>query len=433
MNKRNAVSLLLAITIALASLLSLSSCSIGFLERQVYSAEINSTGELIITYTNGEKDNLGKISNDTTNITVNSEGGDVSAATNAGLVSAVTVTANFTTTTSNGGFFPGFGGSSTSSYSSEGSGVIYKLDRDSGSAFIITNYHVVYDSASNTDDGVSDDIEVYLYGREYTDLAVPATYVGGSLYYDIAVLYVENVAALQSSVYNSVSVADSDELFVGERAIAVGNPEGYGISASLGIVGVTSEYITMTAADEYTPVTFRVIRVDTAVNSGNSGGGLYNDKGELIGIVNAKIVKSTVENIAYAIPSNVACAVADNIIDNCFNKDNKSVKRAIVGVSLGISDSIAVMDEDSGMLKIVEQVGVTEVDNGSPAHGKLKVGDLIKTVTVGGETTTVTRRYHLIDEMLKARVGDTVIIGVERNGKEIEVEINITEDCISNY
>ena len=62
----------------------------------------------------------------------------------------------------------------------------------------------------------------------------------------------------------------------------------------------------------------RVIRVDTAVNPGNSGGGLFNSKGELIGIVNAKIISSDVENIGYAIPSSVAINVADNIINHTF-------------------------------------------------------------------------------------------------------------------
>ncbi|MBQ8303209.1 MAG: trypsin-like peptidase domain-containing protein [Clostridia bacterium] len=431
--KKRFIGSALILTLILTSLFSLSSCG-NMSYGGVTDAEINEYGELVIFYDNGLQQNLGVISNSTTNLTVENYGGDSSSAASKGLVSAVTVTSNFEKTVKNsyGGMFPGFGGSTIQQYSSEGSGVIYKLDRESGSAFIITNYHVVYDSSSNTDDGISDDIDVYLYGREYEDLAISATYVGGSLYYDIAVLYVENAEILKNSVYNSVEIANSDNVCVGDTAIAIGNPEGYGISASLGIVSVNSEYITMTVADGASTVSFRVIRVDTAVNSGNSGGGLYNDKGELIGIVNAKIVDETVENIAYAIPATVASAVAENIIDNCYGKENNTVMRAILGVTLGISDSHAVINDD-GSVSIKEKVKISEISQGSPAEGILKVGDVVKSITLNGQTKEITRRYHIIDEMLNARVGDKVYIAVERDGNEITVEIVIDNDCIVKY
>lgn len=435
--KNQVICAILAIAIAVASLLSLSGCLYSSGEGAT-DAYINERGELVIGYSDGREQNLGVISTNETTVNIEAAEGDASAAAQAGLVSAVTVTANFKKTVNNsyGGMFPGFGGgggSTTSEYSSEGSGVIYKIDRDSGSAFIVTNYHVVYDSASNSKDGISEDIEIYLYGMEYEGYAISAEYVGGSLYYDIAVLYVENCEALKNSVYNSAKVTDSDGVAVGQTAIAIGNPEGYGISASLGIVSVNSEYITMTAADEVTTVSFRVMRVDTAVNSGNSGGGLYNDRSELIGIVNAKIIDQTVENIAYAIPANVAFAVADNIIDNCFEKDNRTVMRAVLGVTLGVTESWAEMDTELGILTIREKVGVTEVSRGSIGEGIIEVGDIIKSITVGGETKQVTRRYHIIDEMLNARMGDTVTVTVERDGKEISLDIVITKDCILAY
>lgn len=429
------VSLVLALILILSLTLTMSSCVFPS-NAPASNAKINEKGELIITYSDGGTQNLGVVSPNETTVNIQATEGDVSAATTAGLVSAVTVTANFEKTVNSGygGLFPGYGGGSTTSeYSSKGSGVIYELDRDTGSAFIITNYHVVYDSSSNGDDGISSDIEVYLYGMEYEEYAIPAEYVGGSLYYDIAVLHVKNCDALKRSVYNSVKIADSDLTCAGDVAIAIGNPKGNGISASLGIVSVNSEYITMAAADNYTPVTFRVMRVDTAVNSGNSGGGLYNSQGELVGIVNAKIVDEAVENIAYAIPSSIAVAVAENIIDNCFGKENKTVMRALLGVTLSITDSYAEIDTESGALTIIERVSVSEILTDSPAEGKLQVGDVIKSITVAGNTTDVERRYHLIDEMLNARVGDAVTLTVERDGAEFTVEMQITEDCITAY
>lgn len=433
---------IVAVCVAVTSLFAFFSCSSPATNGEqgnygIISAKLNDRGELILEYSDGREQNLGAISNEGTTINIDSEQSDVSAATAAGLASAVSITANFVRTYNNsyGGFFPSFGmgGTSTKEYAGEGSGVIYKLDRNTGSAFIITNYHVVYDSSCNTEDGISDDIEVFLYGAEDEEYAIPAEYVGGSLYYDIAVLYVKESDALKNTVHNVPQIADSDSVAAGTTAIAIGNPEGYGIAASLGVVSVNSEYITMTAADGKSYVQFRVMRVDTAVNSGNSGGGLYNDKGELIDIVNAKIVDSTVENIGYAIPSNVAIAVADNIVDNCFGKNTKSVKRAQLGVTLGSSDSMAIMDEESGMIKVKETVTVAEILSGSPAIGNLKVGDVIKSTTLKSETIEVTRKHHIIDLLLKARVGDTVSIKVYRNGKEVDVNIVITENCIVEY
>ena len=88
----------------------------------------------------------------------------------------------------------------------------------------------------------------------------------------------------------------------------------------------------MTAADGSATVSFRVMCTDTAVNSGNSGGGLYDNEGNLIGIVNAKIVDDGVENIGYAIPSNVAVSIAENIIDYCHGTDEERVQIALLGI-----------------------------------------------------------------------------------------------------
>ena len=107
--------------------------------------------------------------------------------------------------------------------------------------------------------------------------------------------------------------------------------------------------------------------------------------------------------------------------------------RAVLGVTLGVTESWAEMDTELGILTIREKVGVTEVSRGSIGEGIIEVGDIIKSITVGGETKQVTRRYHIIDEMLNARMGDTVTVTVERDGKEISLDIVITKDCILAY
>ena len=411
----------------------------------IISAHINENGDLVLVYQDGTEQNLGVVvgkdgndgangadgTNGTTVIT--GTGGNIPVASAKGLRSAVSIICNFTMTVQNSGFRPGWGGTRTEEYASSGSGVIYRLDREEGDAFIITNYHVVYDASSDTKNGISDDINIYLYGSAIAEKAIKATYVGGSLYYDIAVLRVEDSSLLKDSNICAVDITDSDTVVVGDSVIAIGNAQGLGISASFGVVSVDSEYIAMTAVDGKTEVSFRVMRVDSAVNSGNSGGGLYDDSGNLIGIVNAKIVDDGVENIGYAIPSNVAVAIADNIIDYCYETDYERVQRALVGITVNASDSKAVYNQETGLISIQETVSIYEVSKGSLADGVLQKGDILLSATLHDKKMNITRQYHIIDMMLDVRVGDVVSIDILRNGERSTVHLTITENCLTAY
>lgn len=400
----------------------------------ISDASINDNGELVITYSDGTTDNLGVVvgkdgsngSNGTTTIV----SGDTAAAVaiSNGLRSSVSVYSVFT---QEGRW--GFGGAnSTTEYYSAGSGVIYQLDKSSGDAIIITNYHVVYDADSRQENGIAESITVYLYGSEISGMEMEATYVGGSMYYDLAVLYVEGSEVLKNSDAVAVTVADSDEVQVGSTAIAIGNAEGSGISATSGVVSVASEYITMTASDGVTSVDYRVMRIDTAVNSGNSGGGLFDENGCLIGIVNAKTIDDGVENIGYALPSSVVVAVVDNIMDYCFGTDCENVMRPIMGVTVMTTASNAVYDEDTGMLSIVDTVEIYEVDS-TQIGSVFQPGDVLVSAQLNGVEKKLTRQYHVIDLMLTSRVGDTVQFTVLRNGEELKLDITITEDCLTAY
>lgn len=319
----------------------------------------------------------------------------------------------------------------TEEYSAAGSGVIYKLDKANGSAYVITNYHVVYDSAANTTNKIAKTINVYLYGKEYAEAGIQASYVGGSMNYDIAVLRIENSEILKKSDARAVDIYDSNEVVIGETAIAIGNPEAKGISVTSGVVSVDSENLTMTGADDRTQVTFRVTRVDTAVNGGNSGGGLFNSFGELIGIVNAKIVDSEVENIGYAIPSNIAKYVADNIIYYCDGKTSLHPKKCLLGITIQQVESNAYYDEASGLTKIVEKIQVSKVESGSIAEGILKAGDILKSITISGKKYDITRSFIVVDIMLTARVGDVISITFTRNGEEMTKSVTLTSKSIS--
>ncbi len=408
--------------------LGLSSCffagNSGNNEDVIVNTEINENGELIVYYKDGSTQNAGKIENNETNITVTGSGGDVSSATAKGLMSAVSIISNFVSKTQT--YIPGFGiiGGTGNEYYSCGSGVIYRIEGDE--ALIITNHHVVYDSGSKAKDGISEEIFVYLYGKETKEYAIAAEYVGGSEYYDIAILRAKDNAFKNGTV--QAAQISLDGVSVGQTAIAVGNPQGYGISASLGIVSVDSEYISTSAQGAST----RVIRVDTAVNSGNSGGGLYDANGRLIGIVNAKIVDEEVENIGYAIPSVVASAVASNIVKNCLGKENTSVKRARLGVTLN-SGSISTVIGEDGNIDIMESVTVKSVERGSICNGLLNAGDILVKAELGERSINITRTYHIIDFMLYASEGDTVKLTVKRGGENVDVNITVTRAAITDY
>ena len=327
--------------------------------------------------------------------------------------------------------------SNGSSGHSAGSGVIYKLDREKGDAYIITNYHVVYNNNASSQDKISTNIRVYLYGMYFDGTArlnqtgILAEYIGGSMTYDIAVLKITNNQKVKESDACAIQIANSNKLTPGVTAIAIGNPEGVGISVTSGVVSVESEYITMTAVDNVTPVTMRVIRIDTAVNSGNSGGGLFNAKGELIGIVNAKLKQSSVENIGYSIPSNIAIGVAQNIIDNCEGKNNKSVIKCLIGISVFTTDTRAEYNED-GTITLYDTIEIQVVGETSIAYGVLKVGDIITKLKLADqEEQSICRQFEILDILLNARVGDKVSITVLRDGQEVTFTGTFTEDSIT--
>ena len=339
-----------------------------------------------------------------------------------------------------------------------GSGVIYNLDTTTGDAYIITNYHVCYNKDAQASDGIATRFTLYVYGGEtlstnlqdlsnynsnnsnteyssklefdqnglpiinYGYGAIDAEYVGGSEQYDIAVLKVTGSEILKNSDYLATEVYNSDLVTVGNTAIAIGNPGAGGISVTKGVVSIDSTYAKLEIKDSQNPVTLREFRIDTAVNSGNSGGGLFDGYGRLIGIVNAKYSGTAYDDINYAIPSNIAVRVADIIIDTC-NGVDRVPKRVIVGVSVGTSYSQGYYDEDEGVMRIKETIYVASINPNSLASTiGLEVGDIITSIDIIKNSTTITldlnRRYQMIDAMLYAREGDQIKFIYTRNGVE---------------
>lgn len=353
------------------------------------------------------------------------------------IMSVVSIYCGFTKTTI-GGIL---GGSSTSNYSAAGSGVIIDLNEEAGNALIVTNYHVIYDSECDTNTHISDSIYLYTYGalnkystetgKDEGGDGIQATYVGGAMDYDIAVLKVEGSELLRTCGAREAKIGNSEKAQVGEKVFAIGNPDGAGIAVTSGLISVESEYISMVSTDGANrEVSYRVMRTDAAINHGNSGGALFNTKGELIGITNAKNASEDVDNMGYALPITQVKYLCDNLMDN-----GGVVMRAMLGVMVKPTGSKSVLE--NGRLNVYEEfiVDETTIAPGAAAYNKLQFGDQFKKITIipkgkgNGEMITLNRRYQLNDLLLTVRKGDTVILTVLRDGIEVDVKIVYDKDA----
>ncbi len=323
----------------------------------------------------------------------------------------------------------GLGGSGISYYTSAGSGVIIDINKQAGNALIVTNYHVAVDLTSN-ERGASKNICLYGYGAlNYFDPqngdtkgnGMRATYVGGAVEYDIALLKVEGSEYIKNGSLQAATLGESDSVSIGEKVYAIGNPEDMGISVTGGLISVESEYITMEVHNNQ--IDYRVIRTDAAINAGNSGGGLFDAEGNLIGIVNAKTIGEETDNMGYALPITQVKNLCDNMLDN-----GGVIKRAMLGVTLDISES-TVSKDANGELRLTEKFFVAQaITSEKAAFGKLRYGDVINYIVLNGERTEFTRQYQVNDELLKVRKGDMVTLGIERDGNKMEVEIKFDKD-----
>ncbi|MBQ7579283.1 MAG: trypsin-like peptidase domain-containing protein [Clostridia bacterium] len=242
------------------------------------------------------------ITNSNVSISAEDSGAVWAAATKAKL-SAVCVGAKYSGDVTYKTFF---------NMSSNGAGVITGLEKEAGNAIITTCYHVVSADTNK--------IYVLLFGS-YTP--IKATMVGFSEVYDIAVLKITGSSEVKESVASVCEVADSSLVSEGAMVVAVGNPLADGFSVTSGIISVPAKKIIV----ENQPEEMRVIQIDAAINPGNSGGGLFNNLGQFIGIVNAKSMDSLIyrsgsysinskEGVAFAIPSNIAYSLTNNILRN---------------------------------------------------------------------------------------------------------------------
>lgn len=370
-------------------------------------------------------------------------GADNASVINGLLRSSVVVYSEFTVSDTR------FGQVSRGIEVSEGSGVIYRIDDDY--TYIITNYHVVYNAAANTDNGDSNiarALHCYLYGSEggysftkrydaqgypiveYGSGALACEYVGGSATADLVLLRV-STEELRRINAGAVAVQFAEDYRVGKTAIVIGNAEGLGTSVTEGIVSVDRENVSLSDVDGVTR-TYQLMRVDAAAYGGNSGGGVFDAEGKLIGILNSGSREA--QNINFAIPVETVAGVTENIYYYATDGDDSTegVYKVTLGVTVQYDNSRYEYDASTGYGSIRETITVQGVTGGSLADEMgLQSGDVLQSITIDGKTYSIDRQYDLSDALYRLQPGESCSLTYLRDGKVCESSTVLAEagDC----
>lgn len=284
----------------------------------------------------------------------------------------------------------------TGAATAEGSGIIISED-----GYILTNNHIVNSTSSDSYSELSkaNKVTVCLYNDE---TEYEAKIVGTDEQTDLAVIKIEKTGL------TAAELGDSDSVKVGEYAMAIGNPLGLQSSVTSGIVSAVNRKVTDSDGKTYT-----LIQTDAAINSGNSGGALVNSDGKIIGINTLKLSGTGIEGVGFAIPINSTIDVYKQLIQ--YNK----VKRPYIGIT-GIN-----LDEKTATYNnLVVGVYVKAVEDFSSAQkAGLKVGDVI----IEADGTKISTMAELNDLRDKHSVGDTMKLKINREGKESEITLTLSE------
>ena len=289
----------------------------------------------------------------------------------------------------------------TEQVSSEGSGVIYK--KEGNFAYLVTNTHVI-SGAKKVDIRLADGTKV------------PGEIVGSDTYSDIAVV---KIAA--DKVTTVAEFGDSDQLTVGETAIAIGSPLGseYANTVTQGIVSSLNRNVSLKSEDGQA-ISTKAIQTDTAINPGNSGGPLINIQGQVIGITSSKIATNggtSVEGLGFAIPSNDAI----NIINQL--EKNGKVTRPALGIQMVNLSNLSSSDLQRLNVpsSVTAGVVVRSVITSMPANGHLQQYDVITKV----DDKAISSTTELQSALYSHSIGDEMTVTYYRNGKEETTKIKL--------
>jgi putative serine protease PepD len=290
---------------------------------------------------------------------------------------------------------------SASGGSGSGSGVVLSAD-----GYVLTNNHVVsLDSSTG---------EATVQVRTSDGTLYDATVVGTDPTSDLAVVKLSDASGLTPATF-----ADSDDVQVGDLAVAIGAPLGLSNTVTDGIISATNRAVSTGSDQEQTVID--ALQTDAAINPGNSGGPLVDADGQVVGINTAiaSVASSGLPGqessqsgnigVGFAIPSNTAKRIADEIVDT------GSATHAL----LGVSATTAAADSGSA---VGNGAQLMTVQDGSPAaDAGLQAGDV---VTAVGDRA-VTSSTELTAAVRSAQPGDTVTLTVRRGGDSSQVDVTL--------
>ena len=284
----------------------------------------------------------------------------------------------------------------SSTATASGSGIIISDD-----GYILTNNHIVATTSSEDYYEVSEatKVTVTLFNDE---TEYEAKIIGKDEQTDLAVIKIEKTGL------SKAEFADSDNIKVGEFAMAVGNPLGMQSSITCGVISAVNREVTDSDGKKFT-----LIQTDAAINSGNSGGALVNSEGKVIGINTLKLSGTGIEGMGFAIPINSTTDITSQLIQ--YSK----VKRPYIGIS-----GMDLNDKTAKANNLPVGIYVKSVDDFSSAEkAGIKIGDVI----IEAEGKKITKMDELNEIKNTHQIGDEMKIKVNRDGAEKELTIKLGE------
>lgn len=298
-----------------------------------------------------------------------------------------------------------FGGTQTGEAVGTGTGIVMSQD-----GYILTNAHVVYSDGSEAIQGTAKEVSVVLQDESKHKAQI----VGYDEQADIAVLKID------ADDLTPAEFGDSSKLEVGDSAVAIGNPLGFDLFGTL-TVGYISGLGREVAIND---TTIKLIQTDAAINSGNSGGPLINECGQVIGITSMKLSNSynsssaSIEGLAFAIPIDQAKGIIDDLLAYGY-----VTGRPQIGISYkNLSASAAYYYSGRSATSGVMVTGVNE--NGPADKAGIKVDDII----VGADEKLVTGMDDLKEITSSHNAGDTIKLTVIRDGRYYDVKVTLEDN-----
>lgn len=293
-----------------------------------------------------------------------------------------------------------------------GSGIIVAKDENLNLSYVLTCYHVI-------DEGTSFIVNLA------SGTSKEAILVGGDVASDLALL------AIEDTNYNYATLGNSNNLKLGSSVIVIGNPLGtLPGSVSTGIISYINRDV---LSEDYRTMT--LIQTDTAINSGNSGGGMFDMNGNLVGVVNAKYAKEGIEGLGFAIPVNDAKEVIESVLSTAVY-DNDSKTFSTKGYLNGAYELGFTIGDFQSLPFFNTYVRISDISSNktTTGYGQFETNDIIESVIVKTsdntyEITNFSSSASLYQQLysLDITVGDTLVFTIYRNNVKEEIRVTVTQ------